>query len=71
MYCFRMVAVLLLLVIVQTTRAQTDLNKQDFWNDTLRRIALPSSDQNWMSLRTDANINPVKFLKIRKSTQAE
>jgi len=58
-----MVAVLLLLVIVQTTRAQTDLSKQDFWNDTLRRIALPSSDQNWMSLRTDANINPVKFFK--------
>ncbi|NNV57117.1 M4 family metallopeptidase, partial [Limnovirga soli] len=53
----------LVLFILQTARAQTDVSNQDFWNDTLRRIALPSSNQNWMNLRTDANINALKFFK--------
>ena len=64
MYCFRMVTVLLLLVIVQNHQGTNRLKQTRFLERYIEKEqALPSSDQNWMSLRTDANINPVKFLK--------
>jgi bacillolysin len=62
-YCFRLVAAVLLLIIMQTARAQTDVSNQDFWNDTLRSIALPTSNERWIDLREDVAIKGSDFFK--------
>ncbi len=64
MYCFRLIAVVsLLLAIDPAVKAQTDVSPQDFWNDTLRSIALPTSNERWIDLREDAAINGPGFFK--------
>ncbi|MBG9374963.1 M4 family metallopeptidase [Panacibacter sp. DH6] len=64
MYCFRLIAMVsLLLVIDMTVNAQTDISEQDFWNDTLRSIALPTSNERWIDLREDAAINGPGFFR--------
>lgn len=64
MYCFRLIAVVsLLLALDQAARAQTEVDPQHFWNDTLRRIALPTSNERWIDLREDAHINATSFFK--------
>jgi len=64
MYCFRLIAVVsLLLAIDMTVKAQTDISQQHFWNDTLRSIALPTSNERWIELREEAAINGPGFFK--------
>ena len=61
---FRLIAVVsLLLALDQAARAQTEVDPQHFWNDTLRRIALPTSNERWIDLREDAHINATSFFK--------
>ncbi|HRH49282.1 MAG TPA: M4 family metallopeptidase [Panacibacter sp.] len=64
MYCFRLIAVVsLLLALDMEVKAQTDVSPQDFWNDTLRTIALPESNERWIDLREDAAIKGSDFFK--------
>lgn len=64
MYCFRLIAVVsLVLAIDMAVKAQTDISEQDFWNDTLRSIAQPTSNERWIDLREDAAINGPDFFK--------
>ncbi|MEO8150894.1 MAG: M4 family metallopeptidase [Bacteroidia bacterium] len=51
----------LLLLCSSTAMAQATKNTESFLNKTLEQIVLPSSDANWIELRTDANINPERF----------
>ena len=62
-YSFRILIACTFFLLFQTARAQTDSSSRDFWNDTTRKIATPSSNEKWIDFRVDAKINATNFFK--------
>ena len=62
-YSFRILVACTFFLLFQTARAQTDSSSRDFWNDTTRKIATPSSNEKWIDFRVDAKINATNFFK--------